>query len=107
MRAALGDGTSPVTEAGAGQSETSANGGGRHISRNKKRKLKKKRHKEKLLAVGLVPRASALEFTFKKEEEDDDDVQRAAELSEFLRTTMEIYKSDCEYRTYVPVFVFV
>ncbi|XP_077587261.1 uncharacterized protein erich1 isoform X2 [Stigmatopora nigra] len=72
-----------------------------HISRNKKRKLKKKRHKEKMLSLGLVPRASALEFTYRKEnneEEDDEeeeDGRKAAQVAEFLRTTMEVYKSDC------------
>ncbi|KAL0969277.1 hypothetical protein UPYG_G00224910 [Umbra pygmaea] len=84
------------------------------ISKNKKRKLKKKRHKEKLLSLGLVPRAAALEFTYQreaeeepmeeeeepKEEEGEEEVEeemrhkRAAEMTEFLRKTHEIYMSD-------------
>ncbi|CAB1434432.1 unnamed protein product, partial [Pleuronectes platessa] len=83
--------------AAPGQSQTVAEGG-EHISRNKKRKLKKKRHKEKLLSMGVTPRAAALEFTYQKdggmEEEDHDIERRAAEVSDFLRTTMEIYLSD-------------
>ncbi|XP_073339748.1 uncharacterized protein erich1 [Pagrus major] len=86
-----------------GQSRTPVDEGGERISRNKKRKLKKKRHKDKLLSMGLMPRAAALEFTYKKdgeeaakevEEEEEDNETRAAEVSDFLRTTMEIYKSD-------------
>ncbi|XP_019742833.1 glutamate-rich protein 1 isoform X2 [Hippocampus comes] len=75
---------------------------GVRMSRNKKRKLKKKRHKEKMLSMGLMPRASALEFTYQRENEEDEeeeekeeeDGMRAAEVADFLRTTMEIYKSD-------------
>ncbi|XP_062253864.1 glutamate-rich protein 1 [Platichthys flesus] len=85
--------------AAPGQSQTVAEGG-EHISRNKKRKLKKKRHKEKLLSMGVTTRAAALEFTYQKdggmeEEEEDNDIERrAAEVSDFLRTTLEIYLSD-------------
>lgn len=96
------DGAAPVSESSAGQSQTPEDEGGERISRNKKRKLKKKRHKEKLLSMGLMPRAAALEFTYQKdggeeEEEEEDNERRAAELSDFLRTTMEIYMSDCKY----------
>ncbi|XP_076017792.1 uncharacterized protein erich1 [Genypterus blacodes] len=83
---------------GSGQGQIPSNQGGEPLSRNKKRKLKKKRHKEKLLSMGLVPRAAALEFTYKRdgdeEEEEEEDESRAAEVSDFLRTTMEIYMSD-------------
>ncbi|XP_061700202.1 glutamate-rich protein 1 [Syngnathoides biaculeatus] len=68
-----------------------------HISRNKKRKLKKKRHKEKMLSMGLMPRASALEFTYERENDEaevEENGIRASEVADFLRTTMEIYKSD-------------
>ncbi|XP_070835473.1 glutamate-rich protein 1 isoform X2 [Chaetodon trifascialis] len=84
-------------DSGTGQSQTPVDEGGEHISRNKRRKLKKKRHKEKLLAMGLMPRAAALEFTYKndgEEEEEEDNERRAAEVSDFLRATMEIYMSD-------------
>ncbi|XP_030299495.1 glutamate-rich protein 1 [Sparus aurata] len=92
------DGAAPESE---GQSGTAVDEGGVRISRNKKRKLKKKRHKDKLLSMGMMPRATALEFTYKKEVEEaekekevEDNETRAAEVSDFLRTTMEIYKSD-------------
>ena len=95
------DGAAPESE---GQSRTALDEGGERISRNKKRKLKKKRHKDKLLSMGLMPRAAALEFTYRKdveeaekEEEEEDNETRAAEVSDFLRTTIEIYKSDCKY----------
>ncbi|XP_054470217.1 glutamate-rich protein 1 isoform X2 [Anoplopoma fimbria] len=94
----------PVSESSTGQSRTPEDEGGEHISKNKKRKLKKKRHKEKLLSMGLMPRATALEFTYRKdgeeeeEDEDDNNKRRAAEVSEFLRTTMEIYMSDSSVR---------
>uniref|UniRef100_A0A8C4GIM2 Glutamate rich 1 n=1 Tax=Dicentrarchus labrax TaxID=13489 RepID=A0A8C4GIM2_DICLA len=102
------DAAVPVSESGMCQSQTPVDEGGERISRNKKRKLKKKRHKEKLLSSGLMPRAAALEFTYKKDgeqeeveeekEEEEDNEQRAAEVSDFLRTTMEIYKSDSSLR---------
>ncbi|XP_044022618.1 glutamate-rich protein 1 isoform X2 [Siniperca chuatsi] len=93
------DGAAPVSESSTGQSETLVDEGGERISRNKKRKLKKKRHKEKLLSMGLMPRAAALEFTYQKDGEEEDNERRAAEVSDFLRTTMEIYMSDSSLRT--------
>lgn len=88
-----------MSEPGTGQSQTHVDEAGEQMSKNKKRKLKKKRHKEKLLSMGLMPRAAALEFTYQKdvEEEEEDNERRAAEVSDFLRTTMEIYMSDCKY----------
>ncbi|XP_035850723.1 glutamate-rich protein 1 isoform X2 [Sander lucioperca] len=90
------DGAAPVSE------HNTVDEGGERVNRNKKRKLKKKRHKEKLLSMGLMPQAAALEFTYRKdgggeeeeEEEEEDNEKRAAEVSDFLRTTMEIYMSD-------------
>ncbi|XP_029973584.1 uncharacterized protein erich1 isoform X2 [Salarias fasciatus] len=80
----------------ASGSRAPADEGGEPMSRNKKRKLKKKRHKEKLLSMGLIPRAAAVEFTYQRDEEETEDEERkAAEVSEFLRTTMETYVSDC------------
>uniref|UniRef100_A0A8C7CMS0 Glutamate-rich protein 1 n=1 Tax=Oncorhynchus kisutch TaxID=8019 RepID=A0A8C7CMS0_ONCKI len=70
---------------------------GERLSKNKRRKLKKKRHKEKLLSLGLMPRAAALEFTYQREGNGEDDEmrqRRAAEVMDFLRTTQEIYVSD-------------
>lgn len=84
---------------GSSQSQVPVHEGGESISKNKKRKLKKKRHKEKLLSLGLMPRSTALEFTYSKDEEEEvkeeeDSKRKAAEVSEFLRTTLEIYISD-------------
>ncbi|XP_053191905.1 glutamate-rich protein 1 isoform X2 [Scomber japonicus] len=95
------DGAAQISKTCTGEGQTSVDEGAERISRNKKRKLKKKRHKEKLLSLGLMPRASALEFTYQKDgeeeeedDDDDDDEGRAAEVSDFLRTTLEIYMSD-------------
>ncbi|TKS86411.1 Glutamate-rich protein 1 [Collichthys lucidus] len=94
------DGAAPVIESSSGQIQMPVEERGECISKNRKRKLKKKRHKEKLLSTGLMPRAAALEFTYRKdgqeeeEEEEEDNKRRAAEVSDFLRTTMEIYMSD-------------
>lgn len=84
------------SESGTGQNQTAGDEGAERISRNKKRKLKKKRHKQKLLSMGLMPRAAALEFTYQKDGEEEEDERRAAEVSDFLRTTMEMYLSDCK-----------
>lgn len=81
-------------------SETAEDGGEESLSKNRKRKLKKKRHQDKLRSMGLIPRASALEFTYKKvgggadDSEEDFDENRATEVSAFLRTTMKLYASD-------------
>lgn len=91
------DEATPGSESGTGQNQTAGDEGAERISRNKKRKLKKKRHKQKLLSMGLMPRAAALEFTYQKDgEEEEEDERRAAEVSDFLRTTMEMYLSDCK-----------
>lgn len=71
-----------MSEPGAGQGQAPMDEGGARISKNKQRKLKKKRHKEKLLSMGLMPQATALEFTYRKDEEDDDSRGRAAEVSD-------------------------
>lgn len=89
------DEATPGSESGTGQNQTAGDEGAERISRNKKRKLKKKRHKQKLLSMGLMPRAAALEFTYQKDGEEEDE-RRAAEVSDFLRTTMEMYLSDCK-----------
>ncbi|KAM8917570.1 CD109 antigen [Spinachia spinachia] len=95
------DGAAGVSESGPGQSRAPEDEVGENMSRNKRRKLKKKRHREKLLAMGLMPRAAALEFTYRKEEEEEeeDNETRDAEVSRFLRTTMEIYMSDPSLRS--------
>nr|XP_020464215.1 glutamate-rich protein 1 isoform X1 [Monopterus albus] len=89
------DGAAAGSESSRSQfSQAPVDEGGGCISKNKKRKLKKKRHKEKLLSMGLVPRAAALEFMYQKDGEVEDNQKRAAEVSDFLRTTLEIYLSD-------------
>lgn len=99
-------GAAQVGEPNTEPSETPENDGQECMSKNKKRKLKKKRHKEKLRSMGLIPQAAALEFTYKKDgeeeeerEEEEDDERRATEVSDFLRTTMKLYASDCNYLT--------
>lgn len=73
------------------------NEGGGGVSKNKRRKLKKKRRKEKLLSMGLVPQAAAVEFTYRKDQgSDDESGRRVAEVSDFLRSTMKLYVSDCK-----------
>lgn len=79
-----------------GQGHLPEGGGG--VSKNKKRKLKKKRRKEKLLSLGLVPQAAAVEFTYKKDDGGDDSGRSLAEVSDFLRSTMKLYVSDCKRR---------
>ncbi|XP_052000898.1 glutamate-rich protein 1 [Xyrauchen texanus] len=64
------------------------------ISKNRKRKMKKKRHKEKLFTLGLVPRARALEFTYREDDEEEGVEGNSVGVLNFLRTTQEIYLSD-------------
>lgn len=59
------------------------------LSKNRKRKMKKKRHRGKLLALGLVPQTRAVEFTFAQKDEGNSE-----EVLDFLQTTLEIYLSD-------------
>lgn len=59
------------------------------LSKNRKRKMKKKRHKEKLIALGLVPHVRAVEFTYAQSGHGNSE-----EVLDFLRTTQEIYLSD-------------
>lgn len=103
------DGAAPESESSTGQGHKPDDEGGEHVSRNKKRKLKKKRHKERLLSMGLMPRAAALEFTFTKdgevEEGKEGDERRATDVSDFLRTTLQIYMSDCKYEAEIRVLV--
>lgn len=62
--------------------QTARNEGEERLSKNKKRKLKKKRHKEKLLSMGLVPRAAAVEFTYQRDKlrsvEDEKEVEECS-----------------------------
>lgn len=78
-----------------------AAGSGR-LSKNKRRKMKKKRHKEKLHALGLVPRSTALEFTYKQSEEeeeegDGDEKKKAEEVLDFLQSTRDLCLSERKF----------
>ncbi|XP_062863446.1 glutamate-rich protein 1 [Trichomycterus rosablanca] len=92
----------------AGLSETPGGDaeGPEHLSRNKKRKLKKKRHREKLRT--LVPRPAALEFTYKHTEEeeeeggDEEQLQKVEDVLEFLQSTYDLYASDRSRAPGVP-----
>ncbi|KAK3563447.1 hypothetical protein QTP86_028892 [Hemibagrus guttatus] len=66
------------------------------LGKNKRRKMKKKRHKEKLLALGLMPRFTAVEFTYKESEEKDeeDEEKELEEVLDFLQSTRDLYFSD-------------
>lgn len=91
---------------GSEVSATQTTSAGERLSRNKKRKLKKKRHKERMRSLGLAPQASAVEFTYQpredaEEEEDrsDDEEEelndeQTADVLEFLKTTLQTYISD-------------
>lgn len=62
--------------------QTAGDEGEERLSKNKKRKLKKKRHKEKMLSMGLVPRAAAVEFTYQRDRlrsvEDEKEVEECS-----------------------------
>ncbi|XP_067841357.1 glutamate-rich protein 1 [Heptranchias perlo] len=60
------------------------------LTKNRRRKLKKKRHKEKLKAAGLVSRATAVEFTYQpgegsSEEDAAECEKKAAEVIDSLQ----------------------
>ncbi|XP_056332929.1 glutamate-rich protein 1 [Danio aesculapii] len=80
----LADVAHPIDEGDTGSSLSTE-----RLSKNRKRKMKKKRHKEKLLALGLVPRTRAVEFTFAQKDEGNSE-----EVLDFLQTTLETYLSD-------------
>lgn len=105
MRKAGGDGAeSPGVQAAGGQEDevtpTMAEGETK-LSRNKRRKLKKKRRKEKFLSLGLTPSAAALQFIYQPEEgsregeelieDTQSNEKQMAELLEFLQATLEVY----------------
>lgn len=91
------NGAAPAIQPSVAPGQTRTQEGGKGVSKNKKRKLKKKRHKEKLLSLGLTPQAAAVEFTYRKDSEGSDESgRRVAEVSDFLRSTMKLYMSDCK-----------
>lgn len=107
--AALSEGNPPTTAAPAaddGKAEDAEERikgnaeGSECLSRNRRRKMKKKRHKEKLLALGLVPRSMALEFTYKQseEKEDEEEEKKVEEVLEFLQSTRDLYQLDRKFR---------
>lgn len=91
------DRVDPARQPAAALDQAGAHEGGEGVSKNKKRKLKKKRRREKLLSMGLMPQAAAVEFTYRNDGEGHGESgSRVAEVSDFLRSTMKIYLSDCE-----------
>ncbi|XP_026799877.3 glutamate-rich protein 1 [Pangasianodon hypophthalmus] len=104
--ATLSEGNPPTTTAADNdktedaEERTKGNAEGSEcISKNKRRKMKKKRHREKLLALGLVPRSMALEFTYKQSEEkekedEEDEEKKVEEVLDFLQSTQDLYLSD-------------
>ncbi|XP_076850670.1 uncharacterized protein erich1 [Brachyhypopomus gauderio] len=102
-----GGATAPLPEGpeGGNKPEPHSAEGPERLSRNKKRKMKKKRHKEKLVSLGLVPRPRALEFTYTHGGEDQGVEDHAEETQQnldeivdeieaFLRSTMDLCLSD-------------
>lgn len=91
------DGADPDSQPSVALAQAPTHEGGEGVSKNKKRKLKKKRRKEKLLSMGLMPQAAAVEFTYRKADEGSDESgSGVAEVLDFLRSTMELYMSDCK-----------
>lgn len=91
------DGADPASQPIVALGQAHTHEGGEAVSKNKRRKLKKKRRKEKLLSMGLMPQAAAVEFTYRKDDEGNDESgSRVAEVSDFLRSTMKLYMSDCK-----------
>ncbi|XP_051880285.1 glutamate-rich protein 1 isoform X2 [Pristis pectinata] len=54
------------------------------LTKNRRRKLKKKRHKEKLKAAGLVSKATAVELIYQPGEGSNDDVAEAEKAVEVI-----------------------
>ncbi|XP_072912875.1 glutamate-rich protein 1 [Hemitrygon akajei] len=54
------------------------------LTKNRRRKLKKKRHKEKLKAAGLVSKAAAVELIYQPVESSNGDVAGAEEAAEVI-----------------------
>lgn len=91
------DGAAPAGEPGSAPVQSPTQEGGEGVSKNKKRKLKKKRHKEKLLSMGLVPPAAAVEFTYRGEQEGDHGSgSRVPGASDFPRSTTKLCQSECK-----------
>ncbi|KFP27520.1 Glutamate-rich protein 1, partial [Colius striatus] len=76
------------------------------ISKNKKRKMKKKRHKEKMRAAGLVTKTTGVDFTYQPNKNNREEAaglkdidEKADSILDFLQATQQIYfadkKSEC------------
>ncbi|NXF96155.1 ERIC1 protein, partial [Eubucco bourcierii] len=71
------------------------------ISKNRKRKMKKKRHKEKMRAAGLVTKTTSVDFTYQPDKNNGEETAHLKDIDEktdsildFLQATQQIYFAD-------------
>ncbi|NXX17988.1 ERIC1 protein, partial [Podargus strigoides] len=71
------------------------------ISKNRKRKMKKKRHKEKMRAAGLVTKTTGVDFTYQPDKNNREEAAGLKDIDEktdsildFLQATQQIYFAD-------------